>query len=110
MLLISEYTYCQTINTKFGEKTGYNSMMTSMTGGLMIPDHYTVYWYGKERNIAKTAILLTQISYDNIEEILDYKMNRKVQIIVYSNLSDMKQSNIRSEESKSPGITKFYRE
>jgi hypothetical protein len=110
MLLISEYTYCQTINTKFGKNRvqfhdDFNDWWSYDT------DHYTVFWYGKERNIAKTVILLTQISYDDIEEIVDYKMNRKIQIIVYSNLSDMKQSNLgikESEESESPGITKFY--
>ena len=74
-------------------------------------DHYTIYWYGKERNIAKTAILLAQISYDDIEDILDFKMNKKIQIIVYSNLSDLNQSNLgikETEEDETPGITRFY--
>jgi hypothetical protein len=110
LLIISDITYSQTINTKFGKNRvqfhdDFNDWWSYDT------DHYTIYWYGKERNIAKTVILLAQISYDDIEDLLDFKMNRKVQIIVYSNLSDLKQSNLgikESEESESPGLTRFY--
>ena len=101
---------CQTINTKFGKNRvqfhdDFNDWWSYDT------DHYTVYWYGKERNIAKTVILLTQISYEDIEDILDYKMNKKIQVIIYSNLSDLKQSNLgikESDDSESPGVTRFY--
>lgn len=57
-------------------------------------DNYTIYWYGKERNTAISAFLLSQISYSKIEELLDYKINRKIKLILYSDISDFKQSNI----------------
>jgi hypothetical protein len=100
----------QTIYTKFGKnRVQYHDDFKDWWS--YDTDHYTVFWYGKERNIAKTAILLSQISYDDIEEILDYKMNKKINLVIYSSLSELKQSNLGLREEndyKSPGISKFY--
>lgn len=111
--LLSIFTYSaysQTINTKFGKnRVQYHDDFNDWW--MYDMDNYTVYWYGKERNIAKTVILLSQISYSEIEELLDYKINKKIQLILYSNLSDFKQTNlgIKLEDlSSGPGITKFY--
>lgn len=102
--------YSQTINTKFGKnRVQYHDDFNDWW--MYDMENYTVYWYSKERNIAKTAILLSQISYSEIEELLDYKINKKIQLIIYSNLSDFKQTNlgIKLEDLTSgPGITKFY--
>lgn len=100
----------QTIYTKFGKnRVQYHDDFKDWWS--YDTDHYTVYWYGKERNIAKAAILLSQVSYDDIEEMLDYKMNKKINLVIYSSLSELKQSNLglRDENDyKSPGISKFY--
>jgi hypothetical protein len=100
----------QTIYTKFGKnRVQYHDDFKDWWS--YDTDHYTVYWYGKERNVAKTAMLLSQVSYDDIEEILDYKMNKKINLVIYSSLSELKQSNLGLREEndyKSPGISKFY--
>ncbi len=101
----------QTINTKFGKnRVQYHEVFNDWW--MYENDHYIIYWYGKERNIAKTAILLSQISYDDIEKTLDFKINKKIQVIIYSNVSDFRQSNlgIKDDENKfsGPGVTKFY--
>ncbi len=101
----------QTINTKFGKnRVQYKEVFNDWW--MYENEHYIIYWYGKERNIAKTAVLLSQISYSDIEDILDFKINKKIQIIIYSNISDFKQSNlgIKDDENKfsGPGVTKFY--
>ena len=113
MVLI--YTFntinAQTINTKFGKnRVQFHEVFNDWW--MYENDHYIIYWYGKERNLAKTAILLSQISYSDIERILDFKINKKIQLIIYSNISDLKQSNlgIKDDDNKfaGPGIMRFY--
>ncbi len=109
--LLKQISFSQTINTKFGKnRVQYHAVFNDWW--MYENDHYIIYWYGKERNLAKTAILLTQLAYDDIEEILDFKINKKIKLIIYSNISDFKQSNlgIKNEEIKftGPGMTKFY--
>jgi len=101
----------QTINTKFGKnRIQFHDVFNDWW--MYENDNYIIYWYGKERNIAKTSVLLSQISYSDIEKTLDFKINKKIQVIVYSNISDFKQSNlgIKDDENKfaGPGVTKFY--
>ncbi|MEL6944708.1 MAG: hypothetical protein AAFO82_18790, partial [Bacteroidota bacterium] len=57
-------------------------------------DNFTTYWYGEGRYIGEAAVLLAEYDFKSIEEILEHKMNTKIEIIVYSDLSDLKQSNI----------------
>ena len=100
----------QTIYTEFG-KNRVQFHDDFQDWWLYETDHYTIYWYGKERNLAKSVILLSQISYDDIEDILDYKMNKKVQVIVYASLSDLKQSNLgikQTDDTDDPGLSLFY--
>lgn len=108
--LVISVAHAQTIYTKFGKnRVQYHDDFRDWWS--YDTDHYTVYWYGKERNIAKTTLLMSQVSYDDIEEILDYKMNKKINLVIYSSLSELKQSNLglRDENDyKSPGISKFY--
>lgn len=70
--------------------------------------NFVTYWYGKGREIAHTVVQLAELDNTAIQRVLEHKMNDKIELIVYVDLSDMKQTNIGQEEqfvSKS-GITK----
>jgi len=100
----------QTIYTKFG-KNRVQFHDDFKDWWLYDNDHYSIYWYGKERNTAKSAILLSQISYSDIEDILDYKINKRIQLIIYSDISDFNQTNLGIKNDKlenGPGVTDFY--
>ena len=61
-------------------------------------DHFVTYWYGKGRNVARTVIQMAELDNDAIQDVLEHRLNDKIQIIVYLDLSDLKQTNIGTEE------------
>ncbi len=62
-------------------------------------DNFITYWYGKARLVAQPTILVAESDHDEIQRILEHRMNDKIEIIVYTDISDLKQSNIGTEES-----------
>lgn len=67
------------------------------------------YWYGKGRNTAEAVFQLAEYDYDEIQNTLQHRLNEKLEIIVYTDITDLKQSNIGSEEQfeTQPGKTKL---
>ena len=62
-------------------------------------ENFITYWYGKGRNIAHPVVQMAELDYNEIQNIMEHRINDKVEIIVFLDLSDMKQSNIGSEET-----------
>jgi hypothetical protein len=61
--------------------------------------NFITYFYGEGRNIAHSVIQFAELDHDEIQNILEHRMNDKIEIIVYTDLTDLKQSNIGSEEA-----------
>ena len=62
-------------------------------------ENFITYWYGKGRNVAHTVVQMAELDYNEIQNIMEHRINDKVEIIVFLDVSDMKQSNIGSEDS-----------
>ena len=62
-------------------------------------DNFVTYWYGEARNVGQAAVQIAEYDFARIQNILEHRLNDKLQIIVYADLTDIKQSNIGSEES-----------
>ncbi len=60
--------------------------------------HFITTWYGTGRKIAETASLMAEADLPHIQEFLEYTPPEKIRIIVYTDLADLKQTNIGSEE------------
>jgi len=56
------------------------------------------YWYGESRYIGQAVVQIAEADFSSIERILEHRMNDKIEIIAYTDLTDVKQSNIGSEE------------
>src|SRR6187402_185316 len=71
-------------------------------------ENFVTYWYGKGREIAHTVVQLAELDNPYIQNILEHKMNDKIELIIYIDLTDMKQSNLGIEEQfvGKGGITK----
>lgn len=71
--------------------------------------NFIVYWYGTNRALAKAAIQTAEIDHDDVRRIIEHKINDKIEIIVYTDLADLKQTNIGSEDAfyNRPGETKI---
>jgi hypothetical protein len=61
-------------------------------------DNFFVYYYGKSRNAAHKVVQMAEYDFDEIQALLEHRMNEKLQIIVYADATDVKQSNIGSED------------
>lgn len=62
-------------------------------------DNFITYWYGEGRNIGQFTVQMAEEDFDYITTILEHRINERLQIIVYTDLTDLKQSNIGSEEA-----------
>ena len=60
--------------------------------------NFITYWYGESRYIGQAVVQIAEYDFASIERILEHRMNDKIEIIAYTDLTDVKQSNIGSEE------------
>jgi len=72
-------------------------------------ENFITYWYGKARNVAQASMQTAEMDFNNIVNIIEHRTNEKIEIIAYVDLTDLKQSNIGSEEqfSQTAGKTKI---
>ena len=61
-------------------------------------DNFITYWYGTGRNIGQSVVQMAEYDFGYIQKMLEHRVNQKVQLIVYRDVTDLKQSNIGSEE------------
>lgn len=61
-------------------------------------ENFITYWYGEGRNIGQAVVQIAETDYRDIQAILEHRMNDKIDIIVYKDLTDLKQTNIGNEE------------
>lgn len=62
-------------------------------------DNFITYWYGEGRNVGQFTVQMAEEDFEYIQTILEHRINERLQIIVYTDLTDLKQSNIGSEEA-----------
>lgn len=62
-------------------------------------DNFITYWYGEGRFIGQAVVQFAEYDFNSIQRVLEHRMNEKIQIIVYTDLTDLKQSNIGTEET-----------
>lgn len=72
---------------EFGEWSQYESR------------NFITFWYGEGRNIGQSVVQMAEYDFADIQGVLEHRMNDKIEIIVYKDLTDLKQSNIGSEEA-----------
>ena len=71
--------------------------------------NFITYWYGEGREIGQFVVQSAEFDFSEIQNILEHRINQRIQIIVYSDLTDLKQSNIGIEETfiNTGGLTKI---
>jgi Tol biopolymer transport system component len=98
----------QAINTEFGKnRVQYHNDFNNWS--RYETENFITYWYGKSRNIAQPVIQLSEFDHDEIQRTLEYTLSDKIEIIVYIDINDLKQSNIGLEDAftNTAGITKI---
>ncbi len=88
----------QTMQTTFGKnRVQYHDDFDEWM--MYESPNFITYWYGKGRNIGQAVVQLAEYDFYEIQGIIDHRINDKLEIIVYTDLTDLKQSNIGSEEA-----------
>ncbi len=88
----------QSINTEFGKnRIQYHDDFSDWW--QYETQNFITYWYGKSRNVAVHTLLLAEQDHNDLQKLLEHKINDKIEIIVYLDISDLKQSNIGTEET-----------
>ena len=88
----------QSINTKFGKnRVQYHDDFNKWD--RYETENFICYWYGKSRNIGQSTAQMAELDHDEIQRILEHRLNKKIEVVVYVDLSDMKQTNLGNEES-----------
>lgn len=86
----------QNINTGFGKnRVQYHHQQEDWQ--YYETPHFTTYWYGDARNIAVSALQMAEFDYDEIQRLLEYQLSERVEILVFSDITDLKQSNIGAD-------------
>lgn len=62
-------------------------------------DNFITYWYGEGRNIGQAVVQIAEHDFAYVQSILEHRLSEKLQIIVYVDLTDLKQSNIGNDEA-----------
>jgi hypothetical protein len=62
-------------------------------------ENFTTYWYSEGRNIGQAAAMIAEADFEEIQKVLEHRLSFKPELIVYVDITDLKQSNIGSEET-----------
>src|SRR5687768_3686648 len=106
-LLLPLWVTGQNVNTEYGKnRIQFHDDFDQWD--MYETENFVTYWYGKGREIAHTVVQMAELDNPSIQNILEHKMNDKIELIVYLDLTDMKQSNLGIEEQfvSEGGITK----
>lgn len=107
-LLSSTIIFSQSINTEFG-KNRVQFTDDFKSWDKYETENFVTYWYGKGKLLGKTVLQYAELDHTDIQDIMEHRMNDKIQIIVYLDVTDFKQSNIGTEDifGSSTGTTKI---
>lgn len=61
-------------------------------------EHFITYWYGDARNVAQGALQCAELDFPEIQRLLEYQPNEKIEMLVFSDITDLKQSNIEESD------------
>ncbi|MBL7822472.1 MAG: hypothetical protein JNK69_03610 [Saprospiraceae bacterium] len=60
------------------------------------------YWYGKSRNLAQFYINLAEDENEKIRSLFEYHPKDKIELVIFSDLSDLHQTNLDLQNSFTP--------
>ncbi|MBX2892434.1 MAG: hypothetical protein KF734_16020 [Saprospiraceae bacterium] len=86
-----------TSQTSFGKnRVQYNRQIDEWM--LYETSNFITYWYGDARNIAQSALQTAEYDFPLLQQTLEHQMTDKIEMLVFSDLTDLKQSNIGEDE------------
>ena len=97
LFLFSNVLLSQTSQVEFG-KNRVQFHEDFAEWAMYESENFVTYWYGQGRPIGQAVVQMAETDFNDIQTILEHRINDKIDIIVYKDLTDLKQSNIGVEE------------
>lgn len=92
-IFFTNFLCSQEINAVFGKnRVQYSDDFDSWT--RYETNNFIIYWYGKSKNTAISAMQLAEYHYEDIQDIMEHRLNDKIEMIVYGNVGELHQTNI----------------
>ena len=60
---------------------------------------FVTYWYGKARPVGQIASQIAEAEVAELQVLLEYRTNQKIELVVYADVTDLRQSNMGGEET-----------
>ncbi|MBL7826541.1 MAG: PD40 domain-containing protein [Saprospiraceae bacterium] len=60
--------------------------------------NFITYWYGDARNVAQSALQTAEFDFPEVQRLLEHQPTEKIEMLVFSDLTDLKQSNIGEDD------------
>lgn len=97
LLLFTAVGYGQVSSVQFGKnRVQYHDDFDQWSS--YESDNIRTYWYGKSRDVGYIVAKIAENEYPEILDLLEHKINQKIQILVFSDVTDENQSNIGMDE------------
>lgn len=97
LLLFTFFGYGQVSSVQFGKnRVQYHDDFDQWSS--YESENIRTFWYGKSRNIGFIVAKVAENEYPEILDLLEHKINQKIQILVFSDVTDENQSNIGKDE------------
>ncbi len=98
MLFSLQTAIGQTVQTTFGKnRVQYHRDFAEWS--QYESDNFITYWYGEARYVGQAVVQIAEYDFEEIQSILEHRINEKIELIVYADVTDLKQSNIGVEET-----------
>jgi hypothetical protein len=90
LLLLGDSVSAQGTQIQFGQS---RVQYKEFTWQFYESEHFMVYFNQGGQNLGRFTAQMAETDLTEIEDLLDYKLSSKPEIIVYNNISDYNQSN-----------------
>ncbi len=60
--------------------------------------NFVTYWYGDARNVGQATLQIAEMDFNQVQQMLEHQVSEKIEVLVFSDLTDLKQSNIGEDE------------
>ncbi|MEY4904243.1 MAG: hypothetical protein RLZZ292_2058 [Bacteroidota bacterium] len=98
VLLSCNIAFSQGLNVEYGKnRVQFHSRFDDWS--QYESPSFTVYWSGDGRSIGQSAVQMAEYDLAEIQSLLEYRINERIEIIAYNDLTDLKQTNIGKEEA-----------
>ncbi len=95
IILVLWFLSVATTYAQFGYYFGQNKVhYKNFDWSLLQTEHFDVYYYPEEAFAARDAARMAERGYAYLSEVLNYRIEKRIPLILYASLNDFQQTNV----------------